>query len=404
VGVKRFQVENGKKFYERWRETLATHRANGDDPEAEKERQVEKRCLVIDFRMLTPDRDAGSLRMWGILEILRNEGWKVTFLPDDLEWVDPYAGQLQARGIEVIHAPFVNSVAEHLELCGDRYDFVILSRVGVGARNIDAVRNLCPQAEVFFDTVDLNFVREERQAERERDRIEKVREIELAVAKLATKTIVVSDAEVDVLREHAPDVEVALVSTIYEAKQPTRGFSDRFGALFVGGFGHPPNGDSMLWFEREILPLIVRELPDFHLTVVGSDPPQEIRALESKHITIAGYVPDLDPCIERARLSIAPLRFGAGVKGKLTQALAHGLPSVATTVACEGMGVHDGVDILVADSPQEFARQVVRAHEDEELWGTLSAGGLSNTEANSSMEVARRNLLAAIEPRRSNSR
>jgi len=401
-GIKQYQVENGKKFFERWENTLATHRANGVQPEREKERAKEFRCLIVDHRMPTPDQDSGSVRMSGVIEILRQEGWKVSFLPDNLDPAQPYTQRLQAQGVEVVHGPFIHSVKQHLQEAGSLYDVVLLSRVHVAASHIDDVRRFCPQAMILFDTVDLHFVREMRRAELEGDaglkrRAEKTRELELSVAKRATKTVVVSNVEGDVLKRHAPELEVALISNIYDVVPPERPFADRSGAFFIGGFEHNPNVDAAVWLVREILPHVLRELPDFHLYILGSKPTAEVMDLASPEVTVTGFVPEVDPYLERCRLSLAPLRFGAGVKGKLTQSLAHGLPSVATGLACEGMGLQHEVDVLVGDTAEEFARQVVRGHEDEALWHRLSAGGLRNTEENASMAVARRHLLEAID-------
>jgi glycosyltransferase involved in cell wall biosynthesis len=166
--------------------------------------------------------------------------------------------------------------------------------------------------------------------------------------------------------------------------------------LFIGGFRHAPNGDAICWFVREVLPLVHRELPDLRLHILGSDVPDEVRALASDRVAVEGYVADVQPFFERCRLSIAPLRYGAGVKGKINQSMSHGVPCVATTVAVEGMELRPGEDVLVADDAEAFAARVVELYRNEALWRRLSANSLRNVERFFSVQVAERNLQAIL--------
>jgi glycosyltransferase involved in cell wall biosynthesis len=159
--------------------------------------------------------------------------------------------------------------------------------------------------------------------------------------------------------------------------------------LFVGGFRHPPNTDGVLWYASEILPRIRERLPGVKTWVVGADPPASIRALACDDLIIAGYVPDLAPYLEGCRLSISPLRYGAGVKGKVNQAMSFGLPVIATTPSIEGMHLTPGSDVLVGDDPQGFADAVMRAYRDQALWERLATGGRDNVARHFSRDVAR---------------
>jgi glycosyltransferase involved in cell wall biosynthesis len=169
-------------------------------------------------------------------------------------------------------------------------------------------------------------------------------------------------------------------------------FADRRDILFIGAFAHPPNTDAVLWLAGEILPLIQAELPDLVCHVIGAEPPARIRALDCERLKIHGYVPDVRSFFDGCRLSVAPLRYGAGVKGKVNQSLAHGLPVVATHQAAEGMFLKDGVSVLLADEPKAFACAVVRLYRDQALWERLSSGGLEVMEAHFSFAAARRAL------------
>jgi GT2 family glycosyltransferase len=400
-GVKRHQVENQQRFFERWQGVLDGHRTNGESPEVEKERAVTQRMLLIDHRVPMPDKDSGSMRIVNLIRIVQDLGYKVTLLPDNLYATMPYARDLQAMGVEVIHRPYERSVKDYLKKSGHLYDLVVLSRLPVAARRMHAVRRFCDDAFIIFDTVDLHFLREMREADLADDALMreaavKTREIELAVASAADTTFVVSSAEQKLLAEIAPDLDVHVVSNVHEVRGCDRPFDERSGLLFIGGFEHPPNGDAVKWFVSEVFPIVRRQLPGVHFYVVGSNPTRDVTALAAEDITVAGWVPDLGPDLASCRVSVAPIRVGAGVKGKVNLSLAHGLPCVMTTVAAEGMHLVDGVDAMIADEPQQFADAITRAYTDRQLWCTLSAGGIRNIERHFSFAAARRALQRAL--------
>jgi glycosyltransferase involved in cell wall biosynthesis len=148
----------------------------------------------------------------------------------------------------------------------------------------------------------------------------------------------------------------------------------------------------MLWFCSEIMPKIVTELPSATFHIIGSKMPESVRALTSDHVEIHGYLENVDRFFETCLLSVAPLRFGAGVKGKVNQSMSFGVPVVSTSIGAEGMHLTHGKDILLADDPREFAQQIIRLHCDQELWMRLSRNGLSNIEEHFSRTAAKRNL------------
>ncbi|MES2606095.1 MAG: glycosyltransferase family 2 protein, partial [Pseudomonadota bacterium] len=160
-GTKAYQVVNREKFVERWQHVLQNHRPNGFMPELSKERGVSQRALVVDARILMPDNDSGSLRMFNLLKILQNIGFKVTFIPSNLQYHERYTPMLQALGIECWYLPYqATSVARHLEQHGTLYSLIMLSRADVAEENINAALRNAPLAKVVFDTVDLHFLRE----------------------------------------------------------------------------------------------------------------------------------------------------------------------------------------------------------------------------------------------------
>ena len=407
VGVKRHQVVNQATFATKWGNTLALHRANGVHPELEHDRWAQMRVLVVDACMLTPDHDAGSLRMQAILEILTSLHCKVTFVADNLEYRQPYVAQLQKGGIEVLFHPYTASIADLLSKRGGEFDIVLMSRHYVAVQHLNAVRTFAPKALVVFDTVDLHFLRTERQAELEGSAIARAaarakRDEELALIRKADVTLVVSPYEQALLAELVPDARVMVLSTIHELLPGGKPFAEREGLVFIGGFQHPPNTDAVLWYAKEILPRVREALPGAKTYIVGSKVPANVRALATEDFIVTGYVPDVTSYFTGCRASIAPLRYGAGVKGKINLAMSYGLPVIATTPSIEGMHLCPGDDVLVADDPAAFAAEIVRVYNDEALWQKLAAGGRDNIRKHFSRDVARSTITRLIALARGN--
>lgn len=396
-GVKAHQVQNQSRFHARWQNTLAAHRPRAQQVELEKERAVTRRILIVDAQVPTPDRDSGSLRMLHLLQLLRELGYKATLYPDDLRYLSGYTAQLQGLGVEVLYAPYVKSLQQHLRQCEADYDVVLLSRVACAGKHLPTVRRLCPNARVLFDTVDLHFLREQREAELT-DSAERLaaaqqrKQQELALARAADLTLLVSPAELTLLQTEAPDLPLALLSNIHTVAGCRNGFGARRDLLFIGNFRHPPNVDAMHWFIDSVMPLL-RAAPEApRLLVVGGDVPPSLLAKAARDVEFTGFVSDTSVLFDGIRMSVAPLRYGAGVKGKINSSMAHGVPVVATTLAAEGMALQDGVDVLLADTADAFAAAVLRVWRDEKLWQQLSEGGLRNIEQHFSFEVARAQL------------
>ncbi len=401
TGLKRFQRIHAETFRQRWEPELASFGLRGEDLEHAKERGVHRRVLVVDNYMVTPDRESGSLRMLNLFRILQGLGFKVTFGAANLEAPQPYVADLQRRGIEVLYRPYVRSIPRHLAARGKDYDLVILSRADAAAQIMGAALRHCTKARIVFDTVDLHFLRERRLAELRGDRATRLvaearKRQELNLMREADLTLVVSEAERALLAREAPDIRVQVVSNIHEIFGSANPADARRDILFIGAFAHPPNKDAVLFFCESVMPQLRARIPDLRLKVIGADPPSEILACAGQGVDILGYVPDVAPYFASCQLSVAPLRYGAGVKGKINQSLAHGLPVVATTMAVEGMYLVDGESVLIADDATAFADAVARLYLDAALWQRLSAGGLAVMERYFSFAAADRAVRAAL--------
>lgn len=399
---RRIQELNKCRFFDRWREVLNLHGEHGKNLEQQKERGVNRRALVVDVYVPTPDRESGSLRLVNLFALLRELGFKVTFGATNLEAPEPYVTNLQRQGVEVLYQPYVKSITRHLKVRGAEYDLVILSRADAASKVIGTARRLCYRARLVFDTVDLHFLRERRLADltgdpRTKALAERRRREELGLIAKADATLVVSAVERELLAHEAPGADVRILSNIHRLPGRRNGFADRRDIFFIGSFSHPPNRDAVLWFSREILPIILAQEPEIHFFVIGADPPMEVRDLASPSLRILGHVLDVTPYFDGCRLSVAPLRYGAGVKGKVNQSLAHGLPVVGTSQAVEGMFLVDGRSVLVANEPSQFASAVLRLYRDPELWERLSSNGLAVMEEHFGFDSARRALVELVE-------
>lgn len=356
------------------------------------------RVLIIDHFTPMPDRDSGSLDVTFTIRALQTLGFEVTFAPFDLARHGRYTADLQGAGVRCLWGPSVISIRQHLRSHGQSYDLVLLYRLEMADLFLNAARRYCPNAKILFSVVDLHFLREARQAEVEGSALRKwhalaARRRELRVVRNADCSLVLSEVERAVLGTLVPNARVAVIPLQRDIPGRRAGFAQRSGVLFIGGFQHPPNVDAARYLLATIWPQIRQRLPGTMLHVIGDVPPTDIAALSGTGgIEIHGHVADIAPFFERCRVSVSPLRFGAGVKGKIGTSMSYGLPCVATSVAAEGMGLTAGTDVLVADDPESFAAAVARLHTDDILWEQFSTNALAFAARNFSPVAGRRQL------------
>ena len=396
-GTKKHQDINRSRFARTWAAELMTKPASGEMAFLRQAPPGRKNILVIDHYIPSPDRDSGSLRMFQILKLLRQLGHRITFVPDNLTDIRLYGDELRRRGIKIVRHPYVKKVRDYLVSHGSEFDVVILSRCDFAHKHIADVRLHAPQSRIIFDTVDLHSLRAHREAQitfdpEAREKARQMKELEYDLIRRADETWVTSSVEKKLLQERWPEESIQLVSNIVDVPGSRTPFELRRDFLFIGGFQHTPNTDAVLFFLKEIYPTVKERLRDAKFYIIGDKAPPEVVALAGENVVITGLQRDVSQFFERVRLSIAPLRFGAGVKGKINQSMAWGVPVVATSVAVEGMELTSGEDVLVADEPEEFARALLTLYESPELWNRLSQNGIEKTRSLYSVQVARERL------------
>ena len=339
-------------------------------------------ALVLDASLPTPDRDAGSNVMVEHIKLLQSLGFAVTFVPvDNFARIEPYASALEAMGVEVVHRKWYDHLAHFLAERGSTFKVAYVHRLTVAETAIPLLRQIHPSLPIIYNTADLHHLRRQRYATlrddpKEAETATVERDSELAAVAAADVTLLCNTHEVDLVRQALPGSRLVYLPWVRDLVPTVRpGWAERAGIMFLGGFQHPPNVDAMMWFVNEVMPELRVLGGGLSLTIYGADLPPDIAALAADDIVIGGYVPDLHLAFDRHRVSIAPLRYGAGFKGKVAESLAHGVPIVATPVAAEGTGLEDGINILVASDPASMASSIVRLYHDEAFWQLLADAG-----------------------------
>ena len=340
------------------------------------------RILFVDWRLPEPDQDSGSCRIFAILEMAVLLGYRVDFISDADNQEERYHDLLLSLGIHVITGR--TRALRHLQRFGSHYRKCFVSRPEPASFYFPLIRCFCPEAELIYDTVDLHYSRFYRGSQLsshdEGMRLEllnlhyQYKSAEFFLAKSADRVVVVTESEKSELSDVVPPESIVVLPNVHPVPdfRSLPALEARQDILFVGGFDHAPNVDAVLYFCEHILPLVVAELPDVVFHVVGSNMPEHILNLRSSHINPVGYVADLREVFDRVRVFVAPLRYGAGLKGKVGQSMSFGVPVVGTSIAFEGFSLVDHQEGIIANDPNSFAQSVVKLFVDSDLWLSIS--------------------------------
>lgn len=385
TGLKRYQVENSKKLKEKWKEEFKRQCVNTGNPNPfrARERSMGKKIIVVvDHYVPTFDKDAGSKTTFQYLKMFVKKGYVVKFIGDNYLHEEPYTSTLQQMGIEVLYgAEYVAGIWDWLEKNAKDIHVAYLNRPHIAVKYVDFIKEHTDIKMIYYGH-DLHFMREYREYEltkdeKKRQESEYWKSIEFSLFKKVAVSYYPSYVEEEAI--HAVDETIpvkAITAYVYEEflKNLNKDFAKREGLLFVGGFAHPPNADAVLWFTKEVLPKI-REKLKVNFYIVGSKVTDEIKALEQldNGIIVKGFVSEeeLADLYRNCRVVVVPLRYGAGVKGKVVEAIYNGAPIVTTSVGSEGIPDVEDV-LLVKDEPDEFAETVVELYNDEKRLEELS--------------------------------
>ena len=363
--------------------------------------------LMVDAAYPRPDADSGSLDQISFIQIFQSLGFNVLFCAETEFGNESASGRrhLETLGVRCIGAPEFDQFSVFLRRHASKIAFFFLSRVNFGGNHYDAIRRLAPRGKIIFNTVDLHYLRAERELALfpTEERIIIARDLkrrELDLVSKADATVVVSDAEHAMLKHQTPSANIVTIPLIRDYSFERHGdYEERQGIGFIGGYAHQPNVDAVTYFLDEIWPIIRSRQPDQTFYVIGSHLPDILSQRSDQGVEFVGYVADLELWLRKLRLTVAPLRFGAGAKGKVVSSLAHGVPCVATSLAAEGMCLTAGRNIVVADHPIEFADAVISLYSDKSRWTEISDQGLVHIRSQSSLDRGielTRELLASL--------
>ncbi|WP_240554519.1 Hint domain-containing protein [Acetobacter cibinongensis] len=387
------QQESGKAE----RQLAASRRRRGLNVEAAK---GAKRVLVVDALRPQVEHDAGSCAVVSHMKAFQKLGYDVSFVA-----ADQMTGNGSASvpsGVTVIAAPFYVSLEDLLRKQADSFDVVYLHRQDIASRYLALVRCYQRRARVLYSVADLHFVRLARQAQVLSEpallaKAQAVQHAECAAARQADAVITHSSDEAALLRRDIPGVNVHVVPWAVEPRKRVPGFAQRHGVVFIGNYTHTPNVDAARWLVEEVMPLVWAQDSSIDCTLVGAGMTEEIAALARRGVTVRGHVADITSVFDAARLSVAPLRFGAGIKGKVLDSFAAALPCVMTEVAAEGLGLEHDLAQLIGRNAQELADSIVRIHSNAENQKHLSRAVWTYVREHNATKVVECALQSALE-------
>jgi glycosyltransferase involved in cell wall biosynthesis len=355
------------------------------------------RILVVASEYPAPDRASGDVRFFSLLKML-SEAYEISFCaiaqsgqvkrlgaPD----AQRYESDLKKLGVKVLHPGVARALRE------GSFDAVLFEFHYVARHFIEDVRIHQSEARIIVDSVDVAFHRLLSKAKVTGSKVDydnalREKAAELAVYQAADVVVTVTRDDANILLKEDPSLSTVIIPNIHVLHEPVKPTPENANRLvFVGSFIHEPNVDAMCHFCGNVLPLIAEAVPEVRLRIIGNAPPPEIARLASGRVEVLGYVPETKPFLETSAVSIAPLRFGAGMKGKIGEAMSFGLPVVTTTIGVEGFGLTPGKDVLVGDTPEAFAQAVVSLLRDTALWEQVGAAGFEFIRYNYSEPVVR---------------
>ncbi|MGI4746040.1 MAG: glycosyltransferase [Janthinobacterium lividum] len=392
-------LKNHAVFCKKWATLLAHQPAPEDPPFLSRQRPSPRgTILVVDDKVPEYDKHAGAVTLFQYLGLFRELGLRVVYAPHDGEPAEPYTRVLQQRGIEVLHRP--DTLHNWIRKNGCFVDFVWVARPDVTAPIMPWLKRHTG-AKILYYTHDLHYLREQRRYQLEGNvwalqESERLKPIELAIFGEVDCVMTPSEDEAREILREVPDANVVVIPPYLYGDTTIVGAPDdlaeRQDIIFIGGFDHTPNVDAAIWLVQDIMPLVWQERPETTLWIVGNVPPHSVKALEGARVRVTGFVPDLDPYLQRGRVSLNPLRYGAGVKGKIVTSLQAGIPVVTTPCGNEGIQLRDGQDALIGESAAELAEAALRLLRDPALCDRLIQSGADVVRTRFSKELARRRL------------
>lgn len=374
--IKSYQVVNNQKLKQKWQNELMFQFPfkDGVNTFKARERCIDKKTILfVDHYVPTWDKDAGSRTVFQYIKLFLKKGYQVKFLGDNFSLNSPYGEYLEQLGVEVLFGNDLQAnIFNYLYENRRNFDFIFLNRPHIAINYIDFIKKNMT-AKIMYYGHDLHYVRLKREYEIDKDQnilfqSKYFKSIEYSIMKKADMSYFPSEIEVEEIKNNVDTIKVkSLKAYIYDKVDLTKkDWNETIDLLFVGGFLHSPNVDAIRWFDEAIYPRIKARGLNVKLNIVGSNPPEYITKLsEKEQYNLYGYVSDeeLDRLYRTCRMVIAPIRYGAGIKGKIIEAMQKGCAIVTTPCGAEGIDNAKNV-MLVAENAQEFAHAIVKNYDN----------------------------------------
>jgi glycosyltransferase involved in cell wall biosynthesis len=334
--------------------------------------------VMIDRSVPKQDQDAGSYAAIQEIRLLQALGLHVVFIPDDFTYSPTYTSQLQDMGVGVLFSPYFLSSADALLSVLPIACAIYITRYHYVEKHIKAIRAFSAKLPIIFNNADLHFLREIRQANLLDDaallqKAMKTREREVNVMKQVDAILSYSEFEHAVITSHTlQSNNIHKCPWVVEVPDDDVSFTEREDIAFLGGYEHPANVQAVEFFIEQVMPLIRQKKALIKFFIYGSHMPNSFEKYACDDVIIKGYVKSLDDVYLKHRVFIAPLFFGAGVKGKVLTAAACGMPCVLSPIAIEATGLVNNVSALVAERPDEWADYVTRLYSSEQEWNFIA--------------------------------
>ena len=375
-GIKKYQEFNSSTFREKWFMDYKTHGEEGVAPRLEVDRASNFRVLVLDADTPRRNTDAGSYAAFQEMMLMMELGCKLTFVPANFAHMGVHTEYLQKLGVETVYYPFYQSMEQFLKTRGTEFDAVYITRYSIAADNLPLISEYT-SAKVVFNNADLHFLRELREQlqapEKDFTGPLETRDKELAVIEQSDVAICYTDAERAVITSHVmKESNILRCPWVVQPNADVKPFGEREGIAFLGGYAHKPNVEAVQFFCTEVMPVLTEQMPDIVFRIYGSKVPDEFKILESNNVEVVGFVKDIDDVYQQARVFVSPLLSGAGLKGKVIDCMASGLPSVMTSVSAEGTGLVHSQSTYIAESVSEWCEYIGLLYQDEQAWQRLS--------------------------------
>lgn len=381
TNVKRYQFVNADKFRKKWEKVFS------DFPQTREHTAIarkfvsdSKHVLIVEPLLPTFDQDSGSRRMFELIKLFQQLNWQVIFSAEARTREEPYHRTLVNMGVWVLHRPVFHKRSTHvIRQVAPLVDIAWVCRPQMNRRYGPLMKRL--DIRWINDTVDIHFVREERALKvgamdsAKAEKVARRKQQELSLFRAADEVIVVTQTEAELLGKYGVKHVTVVPNIHYPEAQEFPSFGQRQHICFIGGYRHLPNVDAAKWLVDEIMPLVWKQMPSLEVYLLGSLPPEPVISLRSERVHVPGYLPDVSAYFLSTRIFVAPLRFGAGMKGKIGQSFEFGLPVITTDIGAEGMSLSDRKHYLRANTAEEFAAAILELYDSQPVWEELAKGG-----------------------------